>query len=163
MEFKEINTISLPSAALPIVYFLIKSGEVVYVGQSQHGIARPYSHRDKDFDRIEIMKVPPDKLNETESYYIRKYAPIYNHRLIDGVDVGINIVKSKIQEQFNRNDFSIIYLRKLINFLNISTYDFDGITYISKNDFNLIMNFIKENLNGLRSKEWKYEINHLKK
>lgn len=161
MNFEESGTISIPNIDFPIIYFLLKENTVVYVGQSKIGASRPFLHKDKNFDQVEIMYVPESKLDEYESYYIKKYAPSYNQKLVGSCDIGINSVKSKIREQFGAKDFTIIYLRKLIKFLKIKPYEFNGFSYISKNDFELIINFINEKLNGLRPADWKHQLNKL--
>lgn len=161
MIFEEPSTISIPNIDFPIIYFLLKENIVVYVGQSKNGASRPFLHKDKNFDRVEIMYVPGSKLDEYESYYIKKYAPLYNQKLVGSCDIGINSAKLKIREQFGAKDFTIIYLRKLIKFLKIKPYEFNGFSYISKDDFELIINFINEKLDGLRSADWKHWLNKL--
>lgn len=161
MNFEEGNTISILNIDFPIVYFLLKENTVVYVGQSKIGVSRPFLHRDKNFDRVEIMSVPKEKLDEFESYYIKKYAPIYNQKLVGSCDIGISSAKLKIREQFDANDFTIIHLRKLIKLLKIKPYEFNGFTYINKNDFQSIINFINVKLDGLRPMDWKHQLNKL--
>ena len=58
---------------IPGVYFLFRNEEIVYVGQSRHVPGRIADHvREKriPFDRVAFLRVPPEKLLETESYYI---------------------------------------------------------------------------------------------
>ena len=62
-----------------IVYFLINKGDIVYVGKSTKGLARPWSHRDKEWDSFEYIKVHiHTNLSVVEQYYIDKYKPKYN-------------------------------------------------------------------------------------
>jgi excinuclease UvrABC nuclease subunit len=72
------------------IYFLCVQNEVVYVGQSTTVVSRiaghlamGKQHRDyKEFDPTRIFFVPcqPDKLNETEMYWIQTLMPRYNKR-----------------------------------------------------------------------------------
>ena len=81
MKFEEKTKINVLKSELfeNMIYFLIKGEEVVYVGQSKKGISRPIHHYDKDFDYFTFISVDKqEKLNELESYYIRKYTPKYN-------------------------------------------------------------------------------------
>lgn len=79
------------------VYFLIKDGIVVYVGQSIDVFARLATHRrDKKFDRVTIIWCPPEILLKLEAKYIARLRPElnrsgYNNRyaIKEGVD-GIN-------------------------------------------------------------------------
>ncbi len=62
------------------IYFLIKDGKVVYVGQT-HTLAtkRPYSHKDKSYDKIMVYEVEDKtQLNALETYLIYKLNPFYN-------------------------------------------------------------------------------------
>ena len=138
---------------------MLKENTVVYVGQSKIGVSRPFLHRDKNFDRVEIMSVPKEKLDEFESYYIKKYAPIYNQKLINAFDIGIISAKLKIQERYGRKDFSMIYLRKAISSLQIKPYEFKGLTYSSRDNLDLVFDFIDLKVNGLKSENWKHDFN----
>jgi len=61
------------------VYFLIKNGSIVYVGQSTDVHARIATHRrDKEFDRVTIIWCPPDSLLKVEAKYIAKFRPVLN-------------------------------------------------------------------------------------
>lgn len=57
MKFKEQSkSLNIPVAREPIIYFLLNGDEVVYVGQSITGLCRPYSHSDKQFDNVSIIR-----------------------------------------------------------------------------------------------------------
>lgn len=62
------------------VYFLIKSGVIVYVGISTHIPDRVDQHMDRgiDFDSITWFEAPELYLREIESYYIRRIQPSIN-------------------------------------------------------------------------------------
>lgn len=57
---------------------MISKNNVVYVGQTQHGISRPLSHNDKVFDEIKILYCNINDLDILEDFYIEKYKPKYN-------------------------------------------------------------------------------------
>ena len=64
---------------LRIIYFLILHDKVVYVGKSNAGITRPFSHTNKTFDSISYYEVPEEiNLDIIEYYYINKFKPHYN-------------------------------------------------------------------------------------
>ena len=66
---------------VPGIYFLCKSDEVVYVGQSVNPLARIGQHiRDKDFDRAYFIPCPASALDEVEAGFIRKLKPRLNGR-----------------------------------------------------------------------------------
>ena len=78
MKFEEKNSITIKDYGKCFVYFLVFENEVVYVGQTAHGISRPLSHKDKVFDEIKIIPCYEEDLNVLEDYYIVKYKPKYN-------------------------------------------------------------------------------------
>jgi hypothetical protein len=67
-------------ASHPGVYFLVKAGEVVYVGQSINVYGRIGSHVDKDFDEVFWFPVPAGELNSVEAAFIRLLKPPLNGR-----------------------------------------------------------------------------------
>jgi hypothetical protein len=61
------------------VYFLIRDGAVVYVGQTTDLHFRVTRHRrDKRFDRVFYLPVPSEDLNQIEMEFIRVFCPEYN-------------------------------------------------------------------------------------
>lgn len=61
------------------VYFLIKGGEIVYIGQSNEILTRVNVHRrDKDFDSFSYIIVDKGTVNEIEMMYINYFNPKYN-------------------------------------------------------------------------------------
>lgn len=63
----------------PCVYFLIKDGRVVYVGQSISVLARLGVHvGSKDFDRVLLLPCEKHLLDVVESLYIRTLTPELN-------------------------------------------------------------------------------------
>lgn len=67
----------------PGIYFLIKSGQIVYVGQSKwvHTRLREHIHKAvKNFDSYFIQYCQIDELTMLESIYIARYQPKYNQQ-----------------------------------------------------------------------------------
>lgn len=62
------------------VYFLVKAGAVVYVGQSTNMFRRVEAHRlqGKDFDRVTFLPAKEEVLRELEMYYIHTLRPAQN-------------------------------------------------------------------------------------
>lgn len=59
------------------IYFLVKKGRVVYIGQSINILGRIDQHKyhGKQFDQIFFLPVPKSKLNEVERAFIKKLKP----------------------------------------------------------------------------------------
>jgi hypothetical protein len=65
----------------PAIYFLIKDGKVVYVGQSKNVNERIGDHitrRSKPFDAYYAVYCDANEINATERGYIEKFQPLYN-------------------------------------------------------------------------------------
>lgn len=92
------NVITVPRYNDVFIYFLIKSGEVVYVGQTKQGLTRPLSHRDKDFDEIKIMYCTENALDSLEDKYIQKYKPHYNKQSNYAMRWGLQRVRNEIRK-----------------------------------------------------------------
>lgn len=60
------------------VYFLIKDGVVVYVGQSSNVEKRVLCHVDKDFDRWRVIGCNDSKRLEYERRLIKYFKPKFN-------------------------------------------------------------------------------------
>jgi len=62
------------------VYFLIRAGEVVYVGQSRDVAQRVATHckRARGFDRALVLPVPEEDLDAIEGAFIRALSPPWN-------------------------------------------------------------------------------------
>lgn len=118
MKFKEQNAIEIKQYK-SFVYFLISENEVVYVGQTKDGLHRPLSHKDKDFDEIQIILFDEEKLDEAEDRFIKKYEPKYNRRKNCAMNFSLESVKREIRRVFNIPDFSLRDLRKILKKLSI--------------------------------------------
>lgn len=92
------NVFRLSDVYYPCVYFLMRNGEIVYVGQTNKGLERAISHtKDKIFDSIGVIKCKEEELNEKETYYIAKYKPLYNKCLTNALSAKKKI-KSRLKE-----------------------------------------------------------------
>lgn len=61
------------------IYFLIKDGVVVYVGQSNNILTRVSTHSTFEFDSFNYFEVSSKKrLDNLEAYFIAKFKPAYN-------------------------------------------------------------------------------------
>lgn len=63
------------------IYFLIRDGEIKYVGQSVDIFKRIREHRQHayiKFDRFSMIPVRKEKLTEVETWYIQHFRPEYN-------------------------------------------------------------------------------------
>lgn len=69
------------------IYFLIRGGAVVYVGQSYRVDTRISIHkRTKKFDSVRIIQCPADRLNYYENRWILRFKPQYNRSRWFGID-----------------------------------------------------------------------------
>lgn len=63
----------------PYIYFLLKSGKIVYIGETRAIRLRIYQHNHyTDYDTIRIMSCPADKLTYYEQRWIIKFQPSLN-------------------------------------------------------------------------------------
>jgi len=63
------------------IYFLVRSGEVVYVGQTSDLVTRIRSHRSegtKQFDFARYLVMDEETLNNAEKYFFELFEPVYN-------------------------------------------------------------------------------------
>lgn len=79
---EEILAAANPRERLYGVYFLIKEGRVVYVGQSHNVAARldAHAHTRKGFDSYTYICCPAHERDLLESLYIHMLQPAYNGR-----------------------------------------------------------------------------------
>lgn len=135
---KDIKTI--PNILDSLIYFLLNEGEVVYVGQTNNGLRRPFSHRDKEFTEIKFFFCPSQELDYWEDCYIQKYDPIYNKQSNYKMRWGLQRVKKQIQKH-KFPEYTLWDLRKVLKELKIvpqrDTYN--GNETISFNEYKLIM------------------------
>ena len=125
------------------VYILLKNNEVVYVGQTSVGLSRPYSHNDKDFDSIGIFYCDKDKLDLVEDNFIKKYAPKYNKQVNYNCNYSLNKVRTLIRENTDIKNFNLVDFKKIAKSLEIKTHKYFTTTVISIEDYDKILNYIK--------------------
>lgn len=163
MKFDETDTIAFPMSDMSTIYFLLNDDEVVYIGSSESGVCNISTHADKIFNKVEVKFIPTGNLSETKSNLIKKYCPFYNRKLVDGYDIGMGGIKTKIQKKYNCKEFTLVYLKKIIKLLSIRPYEYNGIIYVSKKDCDKITTFIDAELYGLKLDEWKKTLNEISK
>lgn len=91
-ELRDILEVAIPFKAGPGVYFLIKSKDVIYVGQSAVDcLGRIVKHRreGKVFDSYVILPCSVDKLDALEAQYITALVPKLNYSLGRKKDVSL--------------------------------------------------------------------------
>jgi len=67
------------------IYFLLDKEEIVYIGKSTNIIKRVTEHFSegiKKFNLYSYIPVEVDSLSEAEDFFIKKYKPKYNIRLV---------------------------------------------------------------------------------
>lgn len=121
MNFEELGTVSVKMVDECLIYFLINRNKVVYVGQTTKGLARPLSHKDKIFDRIEVLNCMYEALDDLEQHYILKYVPKYNNQLNAVITYGLNRVRNKVREETPLKQYTLRDLRKDLKKYEIKT------------------------------------------
>lgn len=102
------------------VYFLLKDGNVVYVGQTDNILNRIKSHqKNKNFNNVAYITTTKDKLNYLENYYIMKYEPFYNKLSTDYRCMSSAYIIKKIREKYNQEEASF---EEIIHFIEKSKY-----------------------------------------
>lgn len=73
------GAIRIPLANEPAIYFLLKAGKVLYVGQSQNVIGRIAAHLQRQiYDEIIYLPTALESLNSEERRWIRIFNPPLN-------------------------------------------------------------------------------------
>jgi hypothetical protein len=143
MEFNEddedIETI--PNRFKALVYFLINEKEVVYVGQTNNGLTRPFSHTDKNFTEVKIFPCLPQQLDYWEDHFIQKYKPIHNKQCNYKMRWGLQRVKKSIRK-YKYPKYTLWDLRSLLKILKISTQkDIRNKETITFDDYKKVMEY----------------------
>lgn len=60
------------------IYFLLRSGVVIYIGITGHLIYRMSEHHPKKFDQIRIIPCAPELMKHYEKRWIIRFRPAYN-------------------------------------------------------------------------------------
>lgn len=83
-QYKNIDPRILPAHSLESfcgVYFLINSGQIVYVGKSINVLRRIDTHvKQKGFEAWSWISVSPTLLDEVEQHFIKKLSPVLNKK-----------------------------------------------------------------------------------
>ena len=145
--FDEKGTITIPTNYKSFIYFLIKDDVVVYVGQTRNNLSRPFSHKDKNFNRIEIMLCPENELDMKEDKYILKYEPIYNKQINSGYK--LITFRNKLRTTFGK-EITIRTIRKIMKELNINTFMFGSNEYIGNSDQIKVYSYLE-----IKRQQWK--------
>ena len=139
MEFKEnSNCIRIPIAREPIIYFLLDGNEVVYIGQSKLGLFRPYSHSNKHFTSVSVIKCKLEDLDSLEIFYIRKYMPKYNQKIVDD------------KHEFSFGKVRKIIREQIVKIMKINTIPIKDAFYITSDDSEKIIDYVKSHYDGNR-------------
>lgn len=152
MKFKEQSkSLNIPISREPIIYFLLNGDEVVYVGQSITGLSRPYSHSDKQFDNVSIIRCKKEELDDLEIFYIRKYMPKYNKRCIDGSkDFSFLKVKEIIRKNTKFEQCTIFDIKKMMKVIGIKAYAVKDMFYISVGDTEKLVEYTNNHFDGYK-------------
>lgn len=141
MKFEENSSFEIPKLKNSFIYFLIEKDEVVYVGKTTHGIFRPLSHKDKNYDRIAIVFVEEKDLDFQEGKYIMKYRPKYNFAM-NGY-FSLQAAKKKIRGITKNKKITIWDIKNEIKKRKIELLCFGNQFYISPDDFDSLLIFYK--------------------
>ena len=148
MRFEETkDVVTIPKFGKVFVYFLLLDDDVVYVGQTKHGLSRPLAHTDKEYDEIKIIYCEERNLDLLEDTYIKKYKPYYNKALNHSMNYSLTRARNKIRRYFNDNTFNLPHLKRAIKILNIEVCVIDCKPHISIDDYKLIIKYM-ENQRG---------------
>lgn len=141
MKFVEKEAFEIKSYENCFVYFLIKDDEVVYVGQTTKGASRPFSHRDKEYNKIMAINCNKDDLDYFEDFYIKKYMPKYNKAINYKMNYSLGRAKKEIQELID-STFNLTKLKKIIKQLDIKLFENNGTLYMSVDDYLDILDYV---------------------
>lgn len=90
------------------IYFLIKDGEIIYVGQSKHIAYRIWEHQWMRWNGVVWFEAPRRFLDDIEAFYIRRILPRNNIKIpfYDGFDPllpeELRVPKDRTQPYFKR-------------------------------------------------------------
>ena len=147
MKFEEDGTLTFQKCEYrDLVYFLLQDGEVVYVGKTKTGLARPFSHFDKEYNEIGVLPCERDKLAEVEDFYICKYTPKYNKTKGTKVIRAVSSVKNNFcGSKFSKAERESIYLGAL-QYLKITPFvdPVSGAECVATEEYSRLDKFIKE-------------------
>lgn len=144
--FEEFEATEVPLIKGCLIYFLIKNGEVVYVGQTKNGLYRPFSHYDKDFDKVYVLSCKEEGLDIVEDYYILKYQPIYNKKITDGYTLITS--RNKLRRTLNDRYLTIKDIKRVVKNNNLTYIKYGKNLYLNNETILMIHSILEKEKNG---------------
>jgi GIY-YIG catalytic domain len=134
IDFPRLDEVDIASQSISVdrtkmqgIYFLLKDGKVIYVGQSSNVMARIGVHianPKKSFDSYSFFKVENyDDLNVIETYYIYKFDPLEN-KVFPSNPWFISVALLKEKFKVSKTE-----LNRLVKIGRLNTFLFQGIQY----------------------------------
>lgn len=79
----DVHDMSFPVSVVSGIYFLLRDGEVTYIGQTENVLARVLKHmrEGRKFEAFSFIPCSMEQLNELEQTYITAFMPDENKRL----------------------------------------------------------------------------------
>ena len=146
MKFEELGCEKVDIDKECFVYFLLREGEVVYVGQTTNGTARIRQHTDKVFDEAYVMRCRRRDLDELEDKYIIKYDPAYNKKLNGVAHVSVPLMKQQIRKEMRKRFANCCptsgIVNKAIRSLGIETTTYNGALYITPDYYQDVFDYV---------------------
>lgn len=72
--------LTLEDIKISCIYFIVKDGEILYIGQSKNFLVRFMAYKKANYDYIRIIPCKPENLLAYEKRWILRYMPKYNER-----------------------------------------------------------------------------------
>ena len=146
LKFEEKNTKRIELINRHLIYFLINDDVVVYVGQTKNGLQRPFSHYDKEFNRLEVLECKEEELDMIENKYIIKYMPEYNKTMNLAYAYGLLRARNEVRKNTELKRYTQYDLKKdLIRLgIKIKSDEINGNGYITVNELHDLI----EDING---------------
>lgn len=145
MKFSETgnNIKTIPNTNDSLIYFLIDGNEVVYVGQTRHGLRRPFQHFDKEFTKVKFFHCQPEELDYWEDCYIQKYKPIYNKQCNYKMRWGLYRVRTQIRK-YKFPEYTLCDLKIVLKELDIVPQRdiYNGKKTISFEEYKAVMQYL---------------------
>lgn len=129
------------------VYFLLRDGEVVYVGQTTIGLSRIRQHKDKVFDEVYVLRCDKHELDELEGAYIIKYNQVYNRKLNEGAYMSMAALKSGVRKDLKRLMSNVPCMTanlvgQAVRDLGIKTYTYNDALYVKPSCFPRVLEYV---------------------
>lgn len=139
MKFEEGGCKKIERLRETFIYFLLKDGEVIYVGQTKAGISRLSAHGDKDYDEIYVMYCDDSELDCLEDKYITKYRPKYNRQPNFVMNVSLQRVKKRLREKSGNDRLTIWTIRRAMKELGIEPFLIETTPYVKRDEADKII------------------------